>query len=306
MILAAGMTPAWQQILTFGELHVGEVNRALEAVWCSSGKVLNVGIALHHLGGPMGVLSTRGGRTGEMIAEEIRELGVPCRWIATEKPTRICTTVLDRSTGRTTELVENAGAVREEEVEEYLAAFEDVAPSARAAVLTGSLPAGAPSTLFRDLASCLRSPVVLDIRGPDLLATLPLRPLLVKPNREELGRTYGLELRSDEDLRAAMEETRRLGAEWVVVSHGKKELWALGPRGLSRLRPPVVETVNPIGCGDCLAAGIAWGIGQGMEVEEAVRLGMGAAAQNASMLLPSRLDLETVRRLAAEVVEEEL
>lgn len=304
MILAAGLTPAWQQILTFDQLHVGEVNRAVEAVWCSSGKVLNVGVALRHLGGPMRVLSTRGGRTGEMVAEEIEALGVPCRWVPTERPTRICTTVLDRSSGRTTELVENGSAVRPEEVARFAAAFEEMAPSARATVLTGSLPAGAPPTLFRELASRLRCPVVLDIRGPDLLAALPLRPLLVKPNREELGRTVGRELPTDGDLREAMEEVRRLGAQWVVVSQGKDALWALGPRGLRTFRPPAVETVNPIGCGDCLAAGIAWGVGQGMEVEEALRIGMGAAAQNASMLLPSRLDTETVRRLAAEVVEE--
>jgi tagatose 6-phosphate kinase len=304
VILAAGLTPAWQQILTLDELHVGEVNRAAESVWCSSGKVLNVGIALRLLGGPMRVLSTRGGRTGEMIAEEMNALGVPCRWVPIERATRICTTVLDRSSGRTTELVENGGPIRPDEVAGFAAAFEEVAPSAWAAVLTGSLPAGAPTTLFRDLASLLQCPAVLDIRGPELLEALPLRPLLVKPNREELGRTVDRELSTDADLRGAMEEMRGLGAQWVVVSQGKDTLWALGPRGLRTFRPPLVEVINPIGCGDCLAAGIAWGVGQGLEVEEALRIGMGAAAQNASMLLPSRLEIETVHRLAAQVAEE--
>ena len=51
VILAAGLTPAWQQILVFERFSPGEVNRATQAVWCASGKVLNVGCALHHLRG---------------------------------------------------------------------------------------------------------------------------------------------------------------------------------------------------------------------------------------------------------------
>ena len=39
MIVAAGLTPAWQQILRFDALRLGEVNRAVEAHWCASGKV---------------------------------------------------------------------------------------------------------------------------------------------------------------------------------------------------------------------------------------------------------------------------
>ena len=49
VILSAGLTPAWQQILVFDAFHPGEVNRAVEAHWCSSGKVLNAGIAAQHL-----------------------------------------------------------------------------------------------------------------------------------------------------------------------------------------------------------------------------------------------------------------
>lgn len=49
MIVAAGMTPAWQQILTLDGLEVGELNRASDVVWCSSAKVLNVAIGLCHL-----------------------------------------------------------------------------------------------------------------------------------------------------------------------------------------------------------------------------------------------------------------
>ena len=70
MILAAGLTPAWQQILVLDRLQIGEVNRAREAVWCGSGKVLNAGIAAHWLGGPSRTLAPLGGYPREQISAE--------------------------------------------------------------------------------------------------------------------------------------------------------------------------------------------------------------------------------------------
>ena len=48
--------------------------------------------------------------------------------------------------------------------------------------------------------------------------------------------------------------------------------------------------MNPIGSGDCLAAGVAWALREGASMVEAIRFGMAAAAKNATMLLPSRLE----------------
>lgn len=303
MILAAGLTPAWQQMLVFDGLRVGEVNRAREALWCASGKVLNVGIALHHLGGPSRTIALIGGPSGDGIESELDALGVPATFVRSRRATRACTTVLDRSSGETTELVENAGAVEPDELRAFREAYAGAAPSARMAVLSGSLPPGAGPSFYRELMEASRCRVVLDARGPELREALALGPFAVKPNREELGKTVGRELRSDGDLAGAIEEMHRLGAEWVIVSEGRRALWASGGGRIRRFQPPEVPTVNPIGCGDCLAAGFAWAVDGGMDPWDAVRFGMGAAAENASMLLPSRLDPSKVRSRMGEVRE---
>jgi tagatose 6-phosphate kinase len=46
VIVAAGLTPAWQYVLVFGELRMGEVNRARESRWFASGKAVNVALAV--------------------------------------------------------------------------------------------------------------------------------------------------------------------------------------------------------------------------------------------------------------------
>jgi 1-phosphofructokinase family hexose kinase len=294
------LTPAWQQILSFDSLKLGHVNRAREAHWTASGKVLNVGLALHHLGGPNLTLALVGGLPGKSIEEQLTSLGVNCRLVWSERPTRVCTTLLgpDRVI---TELVENAATVSPADLEAFHRAYRECVSNAGFVVLSGSLPPGMPRTFYRDLIAQAPGRVVLDASGAELLEALACRPLCVKPNRDELARTMGLELNSDELLKGAMNELNRRGAEWVLVSHGADALWASSNGRFYTFAPARVPVVNPIASGDCLAAGVAWAIRAGSEMPEAIRFGMAAAAENATMLLPARLDLERVRSRTAEI-----
>ena len=301
MILAAGMTPAWQQTLVFESLQEGAVNRAAEAYWCSAGKVLNVGVALHHLGGPQRTLASIGGATGRQIEADFQALGADGRWVWTQSRTRVCTTLVDRERRLTTELVENGPHVEEEEVVAFKTAFADAAAVADVVVLTGSLPAGAPKTLYRELLSANPCRAVLDVRGDELLHALEAKPFLVKPNRDELAATLARDLPSRTAITEAMAELRERGATWVVVTQGDDDVLVQGPSGTFACGTLATELVNPIGCGDCLAAGLAWGLARGMNVPRAVALGIACAAQNAAALLPGRLSSEAAERMAARV-----
>ncbi|HJT78477.1 MAG TPA: PfkB family carbohydrate kinase, partial [Gemmataceae bacterium] len=111
MILAAGLTPAWQQVLEFDALAPGQVNRARAAHGCASGKVLNAARALHHLGAPARALTVVGGVPGAQIRDDFARLGIAARWVEGAVPTRVCTTILDGSRHAATELVPEAGEV---------------------------------------------------------------------------------------------------------------------------------------------------------------------------------------------------
>lgn len=307
MILAAGLTPAWQQIARFESLALGEVNRAAEVHWCASGKVLNVGIALAHLGAECRVVSPLGGDVAERARREFDGVGLSARLVLYDGPTRVCTTLIDSATGQVTELVENARPLAAECLAEFRQAYQEEAARAEIVVLSGSLPAGTPETFYQDLLAATPGRVVLDARGPELLATLDHRPFLVKPNREELARTVGRTLDDNRELHLAMRELIERGAEWIVVTEGTRAIWAASAADLVRMQPLSVErAINPIGCGDCLAAGIAWGLARGVDALAAVRLGIAAAAQNAAKLLPGRLHADQALRQAGEVRMERL
>jgi tagatose 6-phosphate kinase len=102
----------------------------------------------------------------------------------------------------------------------------------------------------------------------------------------------------------AMRELNSQGAEWVVVTDGPKAVLASSDRECYRLVPPKISVVNPIGCGDCFAAGLAWGFSKGRAPLDCLKLGVAAAADNLSQLLPARLDPDRVRNLAGTVRSE--
>lgn len=298
MILVAGLSPAWQQTVSLPSLQVGEVNRARSVVWCASGKVLNVGRALHSLGASCRVLATVGGISGEQIQREFRDSGIPCRWVETQSATRVCTTLLDESTGTTTEIVENALPIDDVELREFRAAFEDESSRADLIVLTGSFPPGVPSSLYGDLLARTRVPVLLDAQGPPLLQALPYRPFLIKPNREELARTLGNTIDDEASLPEALGAALGLGAQNIIVTQGRGTVWMASRQGMHTAQPPGLRVVNPIGSGDCLAAGVAWALQSGEQLPDALRYGLAAAADNVGQLLPARLDANRVSTIA--------
>jgi len=310
VILSAGLSSSWQQVLVFDELRPGEVNRASRVRWYPAGKVTNAARAAHRLvqgrgtGGPSRGLTILGGFTGDAMARALEEEGLSMAVVRSKTPTRVCTTVIDEAEETITELVENAGPVSREELEEFHSIFRREAEEARAIVLTGSLTENTPPDYYYSLLQDVSAPVVLDARGPELMEALKLRPFLVKPNRQELARTTGLPIGTEADLRAAMIDLSRKGARWVLVTQGQHAVWLHGEGSFHRFRPPRVPIVNPIASGDCMAGGVAYAISRGAEIIEAVRTGIACAVENVTALLPADIDCAGVdRRLESVAVE---
>jgi 1-phosphofructokinase family hexose kinase len=276
--------------------------------WIASGKVFNAAIAVHRLGAPGMALAPVGGPPLPQIEQDLARLGVATRFIVTQAPTRVCTTIIDRGAGKITELVENGLPLRAEELAALRDAYAEEAARAEVAVLIGSLPTGAPASCYRELAERTPCPAILDFRGEGLLACLDLKPYVVKPNREELAQTVGRPLATDDELREAMQSLNRRGAQWVIVTQGSGPVWITTEKSAWRAHPiPVAphDIINPIGCGDALTAAIACTIRGVGTVLDGVRLGLAAAHANLRQLLQCRFEPTGVQSLAKTIRIEE-
>jgi 1-phosphofructokinase family hexose kinase len=301
MILCAGLSPAWQQIVELTRLQTGHVNRAAAVHWCASGKSLNVASALASLGVPCYSLCLSGGQQGRQLEQEFLSRNIRAEWVRTASPTRVCTTIVERGSRTTTELVENAQPILDPDWQRFLKVYSEATADARMVVLSGSLPPGVPRDCYAQLMARTNVPVVLDARGAEMMAALPNQPWVIKPNREELSQTVDSPIVSDAELVEAMRQLNARGAQWVVVTNGPEAVWATSAEQVLRCRPPAVVPVNAIGSGDCLAAGIAWGGHEGRDFSSALRIGVACAVENALQLLPARLERERVLTRAQEI-----
>ena len=272
--------------------------------------MLNAGIAVHHLGGPSLTLATVGGPPLAQIEREFDALGVPRRWVVTESATRVCTTILDRATGTMTELVENGRPLQPDELDAVpprLCRGGRPGRGGRAHRLAAGRHARRRSTASWSSGRPARRCSISAAKG--CWRAGPASPTWSSRTARNWPRPSAAPLDDDAELldgHAVAQPPR--GASGCVVTAGEPA--RSGSRSAAkayRLHPLPVETVvNPIGCGDALAAAIAWATRERLEMVDAVRLGIAAAGENLRDLLPARLDRERVQERAALVKVDEV
>jgi tagatose 6-phosphate kinase len=303
-VLCVGVTPAWQETLEFDRVQLGEVNRCRTVTLSAAGKAGNVARVLHTLGAPVILLSFCGGETGKLRLGDLKRAGVSVQIVPTRSATRVCQTLIDRSTGEITELVREAPLPARAEWASLLHRFEKALGHARLAVISGALMPGARETVYRDLARLARLrgvPVIIDSQKTALMKTLPCRPLIVKLNVHELENTLGRSFRGEKQIVTGARRLIQGGAQQVVVTNGSQGAWLVLPDRIWRFKPPHIRALNPIGSGDAMTAGIACGILKSKDVVDGMRLGMACGAANALTLTPGDIDLGTVWKLTRKV-----
>jgi tagatose 6-phosphate kinase len=300
VILCIGTTPALQRTMTFDRIVPDAVNRAIRCRQYASGKSINVARVAHTLG--QGVLAGGflGGLSGRAIREDLDVAGIPHDFVEVSQSTRVCVTAIDGGAGSATELIEEPAEIEAGCYEALLAMVERALARAKVLVLSGSLPPGAPADFY---ARCVamaepRVPVVLDARGPELLAALPRGPSIVKPNRSELGATVGTELADTAAVLRVMRQLLDQGAKSAVVTAGGDAVLCAKGRSAWRIAPPNVRVVSPIGSGDAMAAGLAIGLMQKRDLASAAAYAVACGAANALSNDAGHLDPADVKRLA--------
>ena len=142
MILSLGTTPTLQRSMIFERVSFDDVNRALEVREYASGKSPNVARVLRTLGENPLAVGFAGGDRGKFLLDDLARAGVRCDFVSVPAQTRLCTTVIDKSAGTATELVEEHAAVAPAAWAEMDRKLGEVLPAAKFWIFSGSLPPG--------------------------------------------------------------------------------------------------------------------------------------------------------------------
>lgn len=258
----------------------------------ATGKPINCARALQDLGHEVMCVAPVGGATGREIEELLEREELPHRLVNIRAESRRGFTVYDEL-GQVTTVYGPAPRLRDAEVDAIVATVRSLLP-ARMLVLGGST---SRPDLYARLVK-LGLPVVLDTRGEALEQSLAAGGdiLLAKPNLRECRETFGCL-----DVERAVHELRARGAHNAVVTDGADEaVFVLGERSL-RLRPPEVDVVHTVGCGDALCAG--WIHAHDRPGPEAAAFAMACGSHAASRPGVSRLSVRSCETLARQILE---
>lgn len=266
---------------------------------------LNVARAARELGEEVLAIWTRGGHTGDLLADLLEAEALPSRPVPIAGMTRTSLVVHETSSNLQYRFGTPGPRLDEAELDAVLAAIRTVDPPPRYLVASGSLPPGVDPGVYARLAAALdpkRTRLVLDTSGEPLRRAIAGRVFLVKPNLRELGTLAGRQLEGDADIqKAACGLVAASGAEVVLASVGAGGAVLAWSGGCERIHAPTVAVRSKVGAGDSTVAGVVAGLSRGLTIPEAARFGV--AAGSAAVMTPGtelcrRADVE---RLYAEL-----
>ncbi len=282
MITALTPNPSVDRAVSVGDLERGQVLRATSSRVDPGGKGVNVGRAIAAMGGDPLVVVPSGGPEGALFEALLAQTDVTASVVEVAGSVRMNISVLEPD-GTTTKLNEPGPDLSEAEVNALMEATLERATPGSWVAGCGSLPPGAPSDLYAQLvreAVARGASVAIDSSGSPMAEAVAARPTLIKPNREELAELTG---RTLDTLGAVIDTARELvrsGVAYVAVSLGRDGAVLVTASDVSHARAIITEPVSTVGAGDCMLAGLLFGLDSGLEPAEALQQGVswGAAA----------------------------
>jgi len=304
MILCLNLNAAIDKTIVVSSFEINKIHRPESVLALAGGKGCNVARALKTFKEIPVVSGWIGGLAGQFIEQELHQEGIQTDFIQTEFESRTCTSILDRENQTMTEIYERGDLVPIEKVEELRDHIRKTIGKYKAATLSGSLPPGVPPDFYASVIEIARTAGVLtflDTSGDALRLGVEARPSFVKPNETEVKSL--LDVKSSDSLdfvQAAVEISTRYKTS-VVLSLGANGAIAAKEHDSLIVKSPSVAAKSAVGSGDCMLAGLAYGVLRGFSFEETIAGGVAAGTANTLTIGAGQFKIDDFERLLGQV-----
>lgn len=304
MILCVNLNPCVDKTLYLERIKPNVIQSASAVTVTVGGKANNVARVLKAYGRDAVAMNFLGRETGQLCDRLLREedhLAVETVW--TRAPTREIITLYETALQNHTDIKEPSPEIMPDERDEIVRRYAALLPSVEMVSFGGSAPSKSVDTLPAELARLARErkvPFVLDTSGKALALGLEERPFMVKPNRAEAEALFGHEIKDLPDAVAAVKRFAEK-AEIAILSLGETGFLAAYRGRVFAVSAPKVDTVNPVGSGDALVAGVIMGVLDRWPFADTLALAAAAASANAASPLACKItpgDVEPLREYA--------
>ena len=249
---------------------------------------LNAARVIRRLGGRPTAILAAGGPTGRRLAELLSAERMAARIVQIAGETREDFTAAEALSGDQYRFVLPGPRVTAAEARTLLQTCAELEPKPDIVLASGSLPPGAPTTLYGQLATRVRDAggrFAVDASGKALRHALAAGVWLAKPNLQELQELSGRPL-TDTRARiyACQDLIRRGSAEIVALTLGAEGALLVCPSGVWRAPALRIAAVSAVGAGDSFMGALLWAHAAGQPLVEALRWAMAAGA--AALIAP--------------------
>lgn len=290
------------------EVQNGTVMRVSRCRNSAGGKGLNVARAVKLCGEKVQATGLAGGFNGKYLESLLEKDEVQYQFLHIAGETRCCINILDECYG-STEYLEPGCEVAAEEEDRFLQRFPEIIQKSKIITISGSVPRGISKNIYAKMISKakeMEKKVILDTSGELLKEGIKAKPTVVKPNQDEIELLYEVEIHTIEDVIKYARKIYEQGIPYVVISLGGEGALMVCEEGVFQGKPPKLEVVNNVGCGDSMVGGLAVALERNYTSQEALKFAVAVASANA--LSPNTGDFkpEICEKILSEVTVKRL
>jgi len=261
MIYTVTLNPAIDKTIYVEGFQLDSGNRIEAFRSDPGGKGINVTKMIQNLGGESIAITVAGGTTGYMLEELMKRENINNKVFKCLDETRINTKMVDKVSGQFTDINEPGPRVSKTLLKDIEAYLKENVKANDIVVLSGSVPRGVPTTIYKDwckLGESLGARVFLDADKKLLEEGIDGSPYMIKPNETELGSYFANETTDMDEIIANSPKLFAKGLKVVLVSLGKDGCVLLTKDSAVKFSTINVEVKSTVGAGDSMLAAIAY------------------------------------------------
>lgn len=282
MIYTVTFNPALDYILELDKLEIGKIQKSKTELILPGGKGINVSTVLTNLEIDNIALGYKAGFVGAELERLLRNMKVKTDFIDLEEGnSRINVKI---SGEEETAINTNGPQISENKILELLEKLKTLNENDYL-VLSGSIPSSIKDDIYEKICSIVKKQnvkIIVDATKNLLVQALKYNPFLIKPNNEELGEIFGVEIHTKEDAYVYGKKLKEMGAQNVLVSMGKIGAALIDEAGQEYfIKSPEGKRVNTVGSGDSMVAGFIAGFLKYNNYNDALRMGVSAGSASA-------------------------
>lgn len=254
MIYTLTLNPSLDYVAETDSFNIGKTNRTKNEYFVAGGKGINVSLLLSRLGLDTTALGFVSGFTGKELVKLLEKENIKCNFGKAQGNTRINVKLKGEEI---TEFNASGVELRDTDISALKSKIKTI-KEGDWLCLSGSIPKGAEASIYKDLALSVKEgvKVIVDAVDEPLKEALLAKPFLIKPNIDELGDIFGVEIKTREEIERYAKLLQEKGAQNVLVSLGGDGALLLDMNGKTHFATaPKGKVVNTVGAGDSMVAG---------------------------------------------------